>query len=258
MPSQKPSTASARPCAAIAGSISPATLAMKASLSPLASGGSAWAPRKVVRTETGRSLAEPPRGAKRLFFIVEVEAVARLDLDRRDAFGDQRVEPRQRLAHELVLARRTQRLDRRDDAAACPRHFLVGRAGQPHLELVGAVAGMDEMGVAIDQARRDPAAFAVDDLRTGRRGRGKVRFGTGIGDFAAACGDGAALDDAQAGQAGGKRRKPGVAPDARPRLRCLLSGHDFSVPIGVDMYIHMGEIASGVWQRDALAKTVWK
>ena len=109
------------------------------------------------------------------------------------------------------------------------------------------------MGVAIDQARRDPAAFAVDDLGAGRRGRGEVGFGTGKGDFAAACGDGAAFDDAQAGRLGGKRRKPGVAPDARSRLRCLLSGHDFSVPIGVDYVYTYGErLQAGFGRVDAI------
>ena len=57
---------------------------------------------------------------------------------------------------------RARRLDRGDDAAAGARDLLVARAGQPHLELVGAVAAIDQVGVAVDQARRDPAAVAVD------------------------------------------------------------------------------------------------
>ena len=61
-----------------------------------------------ARPSTGRVVAEPPRGAQRLRLGLEVEAVAGLDLDRGDAFGDQRVEPRQRLRDELVLARGAQ------------------------------------------------------------------------------------------------------------------------------------------------------
>ena len=51
---------------------------------------------------------------------LEVEPVAGLDLDRGDALGDQRVEPRQRAGDELVLARLARRPHRRDDAAAGP------------------------------------------------------------------------------------------------------------------------------------------
>ena len=43
--------------------------------------------------------------------------------------------------------------------------LLIARAVQPLLELAGAVAGEDEMGVAIDQARRDPGAVQRLDLR---------------------------------------------------------------------------------------------
>ncbi len=103
------------------------------------------------------------------------------------------------------------------------RDLFIGGAGQPHLELIGAVAGMDEMGVAVDQAGRDPAAFAIDDLGACRRGSGEFVFRTGIGDPAVARGERAALDDAEAGCSRGQRRKPGIAPDARLRLRCFSS-----------------------------------
>jgi hypothetical protein len=46
----------------------------------------------------------------------------------------------------------------RDDAAAGARDLLIARAGQPLFEFAGAVAAIDQMGMAIDQARRDPAA----------------------------------------------------------------------------------------------------
>ena len=41
---------------------------------------------------------------------------------------------------------------------------LIPCAFEPHLELFRAIASVDEMGVAIDQRRRHPAAFAVNDL----------------------------------------------------------------------------------------------
>ena len=52
----------------------------------------------------------------------------------------------------------------RNDAAARPRDLFVARTRKPHLEFAGAVAGIDQMRVAIDQARRDPAALAIDAL----------------------------------------------------------------------------------------------
>ena len=47
-------------------------------------------------TATGRTLAETAGGAQLARLRLGIEAVARLDLDRGDALGDQRVEPRQR------------------------------------------------------------------------------------------------------------------------------------------------------------------
>ncbi len=71
-----------------------------------------------------------------------------------DAFGDQRVERGAgRLATSSSSRGGARRLHGRDDAAAGPGDLFVGRAGQPQLELVGAVAAKDQVGVAIDQAR---------------------------------------------------------------------------------------------------------
>ena len=219
----------------MAGSISSATLAM---IGVLVAVGFR---RQRVRAEEGgahrdRPLgAQPARGAQRLRFVVEVEAVAGLDLDRGDAFGDQRVEARQRCAHKLVLARRARRLDRGDDAAAGPRDLLIGGAGKPHLELVGAVAGMDQMGVAVDQARRDPAAFAIDDL--GTRGR-HPRAGRFPGRHRRSCRRSTAIAPRSTMPSPGS---PGasVASRALRQTRArgsdafALSGHDFSIPIGM-------------------------
>ncbi len=123
--------------------------------------------------------------AEHLQFVIERQAVTRLDLDRGGTLGDQRVEAGQRAGDQIGLARGASRGHGRADAAAGPGDLLIGRAVEPHLELPGAVAGMDQMGVAVDQARRDPAARAVDRLRRveGRR----VGGGAGIDDPAVAC-----------------------------------------------------------------------
>ena len=96
----------------------------------------------------------------------------------------------------------------RNDAAAGSGNFLIGGAGQAQLELGGAIAAMDQMGVAVDQARRDPAAGAVDRL-CGGEGR-RFNMGASIGDTAIARGDHAVLD--RADPVARHRRQPGIGP----------------------------------------------
>ncbi len=95
---------------------------------------------------------ECARGAQHLELVVGRQAVTRLDLDRRDAFGDQGVETGERARDQLGLAGLARRAHRRDDAAAGAGDLFVTGARKPHRPLVGAVAAVDEVGVAIDQA----------------------------------------------------------------------------------------------------------
>src|SRR5476651_926305 len=99
---------------------------------------------------------EPSRGAELAALGREVEAVARLDLDGGDALSDQRVEAGQGGGDELVFGGKARRLHRRGDAAAAFGEFFVAGAREPELELLGAVAAVDQMSVAVDEARRDP------------------------------------------------------------------------------------------------------
>ncbi len=94
--------------------------------------------------------AEAARGAKHLELVVEGEAIARLDLDRGHTLRDQLIESGQGAGDQLVFARGASRGDGGENAAAGAGDLLIGRAFEPRLELPGAVAGMDEMGVAID------------------------------------------------------------------------------------------------------------
>jgi hypothetical protein len=48
----------------------------------LYSGGSAWAPRKLVATRHVPHLAQRAGGAEHLELVIERQAIARLDLDR--------------------------------------------------------------------------------------------------------------------------------------------------------------------------------
>ncbi len=174
---------------------------------------------------TRRSSASRRATLQRLALGGELEPVARLHLNRGDAFGDQRIEARQRLAQELVLARGARRVDRGDDAASGARDLLIAGAGEPHFELAGAIAGVDEMGVAVDQRGSDPAAVAFDDVRPRAPGDGQIGLWADEGDAAVARCDRAALDDAEARPLGGERRQTRVQPNRlRPR-RLARVGH---------------------------------
>ncbi len=112
-----------------------------------------------------RALAGKTAGGLQLAALgIEFEAVAGLDLDGGDALRDQGIEPRQRCRHKLVGADLSRRLHRGNDAAAGARDFFVTCARQTLLELVGAIAAVNQMGMTIDQAGRDPAAGAIGPL----------------------------------------------------------------------------------------------
>ncbi len=97
-------------------------------------------------------------GVEQADFGSGVETVARLDLDRRHPALHQRVEAAAGLVAKLVRAGRLGGADGRGDPATGPRNFLIGGTGAAHGMFVGAGAAEDEMGVAVDQARRDPRA----------------------------------------------------------------------------------------------------
>ena len=67
------------------------------------------------------------------------------------------------------------------------------------------------MGVAVDEAGRDPAALAIDAV-AGLAAKGRRR--TGIGDAPVAARDEAVLDDAEAGRRRIEGREARIAPDA--------------------------------------------
>ena len=119
----------------------------------------------------GKLRPEPARHAEHLELGLDIEAVAGLDLDGRDAFGEERSQAAGCGPEEVVLARRARGGDRREDAAALLGDVGIGCAVEPLLEFIGAIAAIDEMGVAIDETRRDEAPAAVD-REAGRRIRG--------------------------------------------------------------------------------------
>jgi hypothetical protein len=121
---------------------------------------------QIARADPNPGLAADAAGdAQHLQLAVAVEAIARLDLDGGDAGRLQPFETTEGRGVEVVLGRLARGLDRGDDAAAGAGDLLIGRALQTLFELAGTVAAEDEVGVAIDQARRDPAAAEAVGLR---------------------------------------------------------------------------------------------
>ncbi len=159
----------------------------------------------------GAPRAQSAGGAQLAGFGVRFQAVAGLDLDGGDAFGEQGVEARQGLRDQLVLGCGAGRLHGGEDAAAGTRDLLVGGAAEAQLELVRAVAAVDEVGVAVDQAGRDPAAFEIDAL--GGFKRGLLGLRTDPGNAAILGGDGTAFDAADAAARGIERGDARIRPE---------------------------------------------
>jgi hypothetical protein len=140
-------------------------------------------------------LAQRARHLQLLAFVGQGQAVAGLDLDRGHAFGTHRQQARPAFAGQLFRGGSTGGAHGGDDAAAGTGDLGIADALQALLEFVGAVAGVDQVGVAVDQAGRDPAAFAVD-----AGGRLQVGIAAGradVDDAAVGAGQDAIADDTQ-------------------------------------------------------------
>ena len=53
----------------------------------------------------------------------------------------------------------------RNDATASTGDFLIARPFQPQFEFAGAIAAVDDMGVAIDEARRHQPAAQINSIQ---------------------------------------------------------------------------------------------
>ena len=104
---------------------------------------------------------DPAGDAQHLDLGVDVEPVARLDLDDRDTLGDQRIGAGQGIGQQIVLGRVASGGDGRDDPAAGARHLFVARPIEAHLEFARAVAAKDDMGVTVYQGGGDQTALHV-------------------------------------------------------------------------------------------------
>lgn len=203
--------------------------------------------RQRVRAEEGRrhrhgpQLADAAGGTQRFLLCGEIEPIAGLDFESGHALTQESIDPWQGATDKLLLARLPGGAHRRHDATAGARDLLVACPGQAQLELMRAVAAIDDVGVAIDQARRDPAPFAIDGLR--RLERRCLRRGSGIDDTAVAHGDQSTFDDAEPFPFQGG--KSGVLPEP-----VTLHG-------AIIMTIHNHMSRTGLWFHSLLLPEGW-
>ena len=119
---------------------------------------------KSVRAEECRADADRAmvlnvaRDAQHAKLGIAVEAIARLDLDRRHAFGDQAIDTFERAGEKLLRRRRARRRDGRKYPAARAHDRLVRCALLAQFELARARSCVDQVGMTIDQPGRDEAA----------------------------------------------------------------------------------------------------
>ena len=161
MRSQNASTASTSPSACSAGSQAQHRV-------DVVVGAAVELRRQRVRGQAGgahrRAAARAPsrRATRRQrASCVARQAVAGLDLERGHAFGHQRAARAGGRREQRAVAGRARGGDGRADAAAGARDVLVARALQAQLELARALAAVDQVGVAVDQAGRDQRAAEV-------------------------------------------------------------------------------------------------
>jgi hypothetical protein len=118
--------------------------------------------RQAVGANLERQLVpEPARHAQATRFMLGRQAVARLHFERGHALGHQRLRATARRNPQRLIAGGSRRGHRRADPAAGAGDVLVARALEPHFELACAVAGIDQVGVAVDQAGCDQGAAQV-------------------------------------------------------------------------------------------------
>jgi len=109
----------------------------------------------------GAQARELVRGTQLFALVFEREPISRFDLNGGHTLGEQGIEARERCSNQLGLLGRPGRSHRRENAAARARDCLVGGTGKALRMFLGAVAGVNEVGVAVDEAGRDETSFEI-------------------------------------------------------------------------------------------------
>lgn len=101
-------------------------------------------------------------------------------------------------------------MHRAHDAASRSSHFLVTRPGDPQLELIGTVAGVGHVRMALHQARHDHPSVGIDRLPAPQQSDffPQIVARTHPDNAALSCGDGAPGDHPQ------RRASARIRPDA--------------------------------------------
>ena len=118
---------------------------------------------------------EPVGGLDQPDLGLEVETVAGLRLDRRDAVAEHLVEPAASVRHQVVDRGRARRGDRRQDAAAGREDLEVAGAALAQQPLALARAAEQQVRVRVDQPGRDGAAAGVEPGEPARAGSPRPR-----------------------------------------------------------------------------------
>ena len=110
-------------------------------------------------------LVERARDVEKADFARRIESITRLDFDRRAPARHQRMETAARRFQQLGHTRRAGCRDRGGDTAPGSGNLLVGRPRPPSGMFGRPRSAEHEVGMAIDQSRRDPRAPQGDDFR---------------------------------------------------------------------------------------------
>ena len=110
----------------------------------------------------GFRLTQLARHTQHLKFRFNIEAIAGFDLDSGDTFGEKRLQPTVCRSKQFVFRCGARHFHSRGNAAACFGDFGIGNASETHLELMGAIAAINDMSVAIDEAGRNQSALAIN------------------------------------------------------------------------------------------------
>ena len=123
--------------------------------------------RQGVRSKVGcahgewQFAPEAARNAQAARFLVQAQAVPRLDFQRGYPFGHQCPGPTQRSCKQVVVAGSAGGCHGGPDATAGACNVFVTGTLQAHLEFTRALATVDQMGMAIHQAGCDQGALQV-------------------------------------------------------------------------------------------------
>ena len=109
----------------------------------------------------GAKRCDPSGYAQHFQLRLDIQSVARLNLDRCHPFSDERIYPFQSGCQQTRFTRRACRSNGRSNTSACLCNLFIARAMETHLKLGGTVTAMHNMRVAIDETRRDQAAFQI-------------------------------------------------------------------------------------------------